>query len=240
MKFKTAIHQGILLKRYKRFFADVDLNGEQVVAHVANTGSLKSVLLPGQECWVSEAENPDRKLKYSLQALKIPSSWVGVNTSWPNLLAKEAFDKKIFAHWHQFDSLQSEVKISKETRLDLLLSNSSKKHYVEIKNVTMAKGIAEKLKSGQGMAQFPDSVTERGQKHLRELIDLVSQGHSAEILFVVQRNDCQVFSAAEEIDPEYAQLLQKAKQAGVIITAASVQMSKKEIVLTSDFLKVQL
>lgn len=239
MKFKTATHQGFFLKRYKRFFADVKLNNEIVVAHVANTGSLKSVLQAEQLCLLTEAENPDRKLKYSLQAVQLASGWVGVNTSWPNLLAKEAFGAKLFKHWNSFDQIQSEVKISKETRLDLVLTNSktAKKHYVEIKNVSLASG---DLESHKGLAQFPDAVTERGQKHLRELMALVEQGHSAEILFVLQRQDCSAFAPADDIDPEYGKLLRQAVKAGVQVTVAIAHVSATEIVLLPQTIPLRL
>lgn len=238
MKFRTATHQGIFLKRYKRFFADVRLKKEIVIAHVANTGSLKSALVAEQNCLLTEAESPERKLRYSLQAVQLPSGWVGVNTSWPNLLAKEAFESKLFSHWHPYDQLQSEVKISKETRLDLLLTQTKtgKKHYVEIKNVSMASGDVAGLK---GLAQFPDAVTERGQKHLRELMQIVKEGHSAELLFVLQRQDCEAFAPADDIDPVYGKLLREAQKAGVIITVATAQITPEEIILLSKTLPLR-
>lgn len=239
MKFKTKVHEGVFLKRYKRFFADVQLGKEIVVAHVANTGSLKAASEPNAPCWISEAENPERKLRYSLEAIKLPSSWVGVNTSWPNQLAKEAFENRVFKHWHDFDVLQAEVKINPESRLDLLLTNSKskKKHYVEIKNTTLASGDFQKQK---GRAQFPDSVTERGQKHLRELMKLVDEGHCAEILFTIQRNDCVEFSPADDIDPEYGKLLRQAIKKGVVATAAIVEISPTEILLSGKTLPIVL
>lgn len=239
MKFKTRVHEGVFLKRYKRFFADVQLGSEVVVAHIANTGSLKAASEPNAPCWISEAENPERKLRYSLEAIKLPSSWVGVNTSWPNHLAKEAFEKQVFKHWQDYDELQAEVKINAESRLDLLLTNSKskKKHYVEIKNTTLAAG---EFHRQNGRAQFPDSVTERGQKHLRELMKLTSEGHSAEILFTVQRGDCTEFAPADDIDPEYGRLLREAFKKGVKITAAVVEISSTEIVLSGKTLPVVL
>jgi sugar fermentation stimulation protein A len=240
MKFKTAVREGIFQKRYKRFFADVTLNGDTVVAHVANTGSLKSAAEAGAPCLVTDAENPGRKLKFTLEAIKVPSgAWVGVNTSWPNLLAMEAFEKGTFAHWKKFDQAKGEVKLSAETRIDLVLtdSQSQKKHFVEVKNVTMATGQVNERK---GTAKFPDAVTERGQKHLRELMKLVSEGHSAEIFFAIQRNDCEKFSPAEEIDPEYARLLREAEKAGVVITAALVEIGPQEIVLSGKMLPLDL
>jgi len=195
---------------------------------------LKSVLSSGQSCLVSPAKDPNRKLKFSLEAVKSETGhWVGVNTSWPNILAKEAFEKSVIPHWRPYSKLQSEVKISKESRLDLMLENEQgQKHYVEIKNVT--------LRSSTGVAQFPDSVTERGQKHLKELMKLTADGHSAEILFTVQRDDVQGFAPADEIDPEYGRLLRQAQQAGVKISAYLIQLNAQEIFLSGESLEVRL
>ncbi len=239
MKFKTAVKEGIFLKRYKRFFADVKLGDEIVVAHVPNTGSLKTAAEPGAACLVSESDNPERKLKFTLEAIRLSSgSWVGVNTSWPNLLAKEAFESRVFPHWQQFQQLKAEVKLSAETRIDLVLFDAAeKKHFVEIKNVTMATG---DVAAGRAVAQFPDAVTERGQKHLRELMKLVAEGHSAEILFAIQRSDCSQFSPAEDIDPEYARLLREAQKSGVKITAALVDISPIGLVMTGQTVPVSL
>lgn len=240
MKFKTAVREGIFLKRYKRFFADIELGGETVVAHVPNTGSLKSASEAGAPCLVTESDNPERKLKYTLEAIQMPSgAWVGVNTSWPNQLAKEAFEARVFKHWHDFDELKAEVKLSPETRIDLVLTNTKaqKKHFIEIKNVTMASG---EVHSKKGTAHFPDAVTERGQKHLRELMKLVKDGHTAEIFFAVQRADCQHFSPADSIDPEYGKLLREAHRVGVKLTAALVDISKDGLHLNGQFLKINL
>lgn len=237
MKFKTRLIEARFLKRYKRFFADIALKtdeGEQiVVAHVANTGSLKSVLNSDCRCLISPAENPERKLRYTLEALEVSGAWVGINTSWPNALAKEAFEQKIFPHWLAYDICQPEIKISPETRLDLLLKNSQTGacHYVEIKNVTLAENET---------AMFPDAVTERGQKHLRELMSLQEKGHTCEILFTVQRTDCKQFLPAEMIDPEYAKLLRQAHAKGVRVTVAVIVVKPDSIVLTAQFLPLKL
>ena len=237
MKWPQKLIEGKFLKRYKRFFADVELAGKIEVAHVPNTGSLKSVISsagsPVQECLVSPAKDPNRKLKFTLEAIKSDSGhWVGVNTSWPNTLAKEAFEKGTFPHWKKFSKLNSEVKINAESRLDLMLeTDTGDRHYVEIKNVTM--------RSGE-VAQFPDAVTERGQKHLIELMNLVKKGHSAEILFAVQRDDVKSFSAAHEIDPEYAKLLKQAKEAGVKISVYPIVISPEEIFYSQHALEVRL
>ena len=143
MFWPSPIQKGKFLKRYKRFFADIDVDGQVVTAHVPNTGSLKSANNPGQTCLLSLASNPERKLKYTLEAIQAPTgAWIGVNTAWPNKLVAEAFEKKIIPHWQEFDQFKPEVKISDETRLDACLSSSKtgKKHFVEVKNVTLAQG----------------------------------------------------------------------------------------------------
>lgn len=223
MKFTKPLKKGLFLKRYKRFFADIETPQGIVVAHVANTGSLKSVLSSGAECLLSESDNPERKLKFSLEALSDGlGGWVGVNTSIPNQLGLEAFHQKRVAHWKDYDEIKPEFKLSAETRLDLRLRNSKtdQLHFVEIKNVTMKEG---------DCAQFPDAVTERGQKHLRELIGLTRLGHSTEILFVIQRTDCKRFAAAKEIDPEYAVLLEEARKAGVRVTVVTASVTENGV-----------
>jgi sugar fermentation stimulation protein A len=249
MKWQRPLVKGQFEKRYKRFFADVVLEKGTEVAHVANTGSLKSCLAPGVDCLVKPADNPERKLKFSLEALKSPAgSWIGINTSVPGALVKEAFEAKTFKHWADFTAIESEVKLSAETRVDFVLGDGEinrkevlkskgRLHFVEIKNVTLASGDYA-LKKGR--AHFPDAVTERGQKHLRELIALVKKGHTAEIFFCVQRVDCIGFSPADEIDPEYGKLLRQARDAGVVITAAIAQFDEFGAKLTGQVLPLHL
>lgn len=215
ISFCSPLEEGRFLRRYKRFFADVDLAGQVTVAHVPNTGSLKSCLFEGAPCMVSRSNNPNRKLKATLHFVKAPTSWVGVDTSLPNRLAYAAWKEKSL--WTQFPVARPEYKISRETRLDLVLAADERElargkrlHHVEIKNVTYATG---------EQARFPDSVTERGQKHLRELIALNQAGHTTEILFIVQREDCREFAPADEIDPAYGALLREARSAGVSVRA---------------------
>jgi sugar fermentation stimulation protein A len=174
MKRQTPLVEGIFLKRYKRFFADFELAGKIEVAHVPNTGSLKSCNQAQSPCLVSPAKDPERKLRWTLEAIQSQETgaWVGVNTSLPNHLVREAHGLSLFAHWRDFDDCQWEVKLNAKTRLDFCLTNTrkKKKHYVEVKNVTLAE---------DGFAKFPDAVTERGQKHLEELMQLMKNGHSA-------------------------------------------------------------
>lgn len=236
MEFANPLLQGKLIKRYKRFFADVEVDGKLVVAHVPNTGSMKGCNEPGSECLISRATDPARKLQFTLEAVQADQHWVGVNTSWPNKLAVELFESKTLPHWKIYDSYQAEVKISDVSRIDLVLWNSrsteTKKwklddfkkhhpvHFVEIKNVTLKKG---------AIAQFPDAVTERGQKHIEELATLMRRGFTTELLFIVQRADVEKFEAAADIDPRYAELLKEAMKKGLIVTVASFEISKKGI-----------
>jgi sugar fermentation stimulation protein A len=211
------LRQAEFVKRYKRFFADVRLDGETVVAHVPNTGSLKTCLFEGAPCLVSESTNPARKLKATLHFIKTPSGWAGVDTSLPNLLVFEAWQARRIPAWAEYAFARREFKISKESRLDMVLAPSSEHfdrleglRYIEIKNVTLAEG---------GTARFPDAETTRGQKHLLELMKLQREGAACEIVFVIQREGCHEFTPADDIDPEYGRLLREAAATGVIVRA---------------------
>lgn len=249
MQFEKPLIQGVFLKRYKRFFADVKLaadnadqamgrSNEVVVAHVANTGSMKSCVYPDSPCLLSKNDDPARKLKFTLQAVQAPSGhWVGVNTSLPNKIVLEAFQKGVIKDWLEYDTVKPEFKLSAETRLDFLFTNSKTglKKFVEVKNVTMAEG---DISSKKGKALFPDAETTRGQKHLQTLIDLVKQGHQAEIVFTVQRSDCDHFSIAKEIDSEYARLFLLARAAGVKARVLLVEIDHLQIKATGKEINV--
>lgn len=213
MQFEEPLRQGEFLKRYKRFFADVRLGNEVIVAHVPNTGSLKTCLFENSAAVWTENSNPARKLKATLQFLQTPTGWVGVNTALTNDLVFEAYQQGWIPDWTPLKGSRREYKISKETRIDLVLAPTDahlmeKKDlvYIEVKNVSL---------NEEGVAKFPDAVTERGQKHLRELMQLKSEGFGAEIVFVIQRMDCLSFAPADKIDPEYGRLLRAAVQVGV-------------------------
>ncbi len=243
MKFAHKLNEGIFLKRYKRFFADIDFGGETITAHLPNTGSLKSVNNPGQPCLFSKSDNPERKLKFTLEMIKSPTDgWVGVNTSTPNSIVKETIldvigkgkqIKGTFAEWANYDEVKPEYKISAQTRLDFMLKrkDSDQLHFIEVKNVTFAEN---------KVAKFPDAVTERGQKHLRELMDLMDQGHTAELVFTIQRQDCSFFAPADEIDPEYGQLLREAYKKGLIISPLVVELSPREVSLSESRLALKM
>jgi sugar fermentation stimulation protein A len=243
MKFESPLSEGVFQKRYKRFFTDIEYEGETITAHCPNTGSMMGLKEPGLPCRFSTTDDPKRKLKHTLQMVKTQGSWVGVNTGLPNKLAAELFANNPLAHWKKYDRLQSEVKINDHSRIDLVLWNSKKHpdikkwnhnnltpplHLIEVKNVTLAE---------DGVAFFPDAVTTRGQKHLDELIALTQKGFSCEMLFVVQRTDCQSFRAARDIDPDYAEKLKQAKKAGVKITPLPCSLGPKEVCLLPERLR---
>lgn len=232
IKYEKVLHKGKLLKRYKRFFADIEFQGQQIVAHVPNTGSLKSCLYKDQACYFSDAENPDRKLKYTLEIVETPTGLVGVNTQTPNLMMKKAIEAKLLSHWQSFDIIKPEFKINSETRLDFKLENSKtqKTHFIEVKNVSLME---------DGVALFPDAETTRGQKHIKELMDLMEQGHSCEIVFFIQRSDVQKFSPAYDIDPEYAKLLELAAKRGLVISPIVCSVTEKGINLKDKVLPVE-
>lgn len=232
MRFETPLLKAKMIKRYKRFFADVELQGTTVTVHCPNTGSLKSCWEVGRAAYISPASNPDRKLKYTLELTESPhGTLVGVNTSWPNKLVKEAFDNKVISDWKDFNSIQMEVKISKETRLDgVMKKTNGVLRYFEVKNVTLEE---------KGIALFPDAETTRGQKHLEELMELKRLGHEAEIIFTIQREDCKAFSPAIDYDPVYASLLKEAYDLGVVVRPLVVSLSEQELLITEEALPIR-
>lgn len=231
MKFSKALEEGIFLKRWKRFFAEIEWRGERIVAHVANTGSMKGCHEAGRPCRFSVSDDPKRKLKYSLEMIQVASgAWVGVNTSTPNKIVAEALEAKLLPHWKDFSAVKAEYKVTPETRFDFACfkMRSDKIHFIEVKNVTLCEG---------DLAQFPDAVTERGQKHLRELMRLVGEGHTAEVVFTVQHEAAERFSPAVDIDPDYATLYEEAATQGVRMTPLKVRLSRTEVVLEPAYLQ---
>ncbi|MFO7885056.1 MAG: DNA/RNA nuclease SfsA [Desulfobacteraceae bacterium] len=210
------LKQGRLIKRYKRFLADIELEtGEMVTAHCPNSGSMKGCAVPGAPVWISESTNPARKLKYTWELVQMPESMIGINTQVPNKLVKQAIEQGIIQELAEYKKVTSEVKTSSHTRLDLLLEkDTGEKCYVEIKNCTLVE---------KGTAMFPDAVTTRGQKHLEELQHLICLGHRAVIFYLIQRMDAREFKPASRIDPAYAEKLKTAVQNKVeVITRDTV------------------
>ena len=210
MKFPDPLIRGRLVKRYKRFLADIvlDESGEEITAHCANPGSMISTNEPGSEVWVSPARNPDRKLKFTWELIRAATgALVNINTGQANKVAEEAVAAGAIAELAGYDTIRREVKYGKNSRIDLLLESAGKPPcYVEIKSVTMWR---------DGECQFPDAVTARGAKHLAELTDQVVAGHRAVMLYLAQRDDGKAFSIAADIDPAYDAGLRAAMVNGV-------------------------
>jgi sugar fermentation stimulation protein A len=224
MRFKSRLIRGTLIQRYKRFLADVRLaSGEVVTAHCTNTGSMMGCKEPGSAVYLSRSENLNRKLPYTWELIQIDGTWVGINTMHPNKLVPEAVEAGVIQELSGYPTIRREVKVSAHTRLDVCLEGKSGVCFVEVKNVTLAV---------DRTAAFPDAVSERGTKHLRELMRLKRQGHRAAIVFVIQRRDCDYFRPADEIDPQYGRWLRRAIKAGVEALPYRAKVTPKEIFLT--------
>ena len=222
--FWPVLYKGVLLKRYKRFLADVRLkNGEIVTAHCANSGRMTECCEPGQDVYLSLHDSPHRKLKYTWELIQMTTSLVGVNTMVPNRLVHESIKAGKVKELRGYDCIIPEVKVGKSSRLDFLLTGKkAKKCFVEVKNCTLVK---------DGVACFPDAVTARGLKHLLELQDLLSQGCRCTMFFLIQRMDAHVFRPADHIDPAYGFELRKAAKNGVEIIVYDVLIDLKKIIL---------
>ncbi len=225
MQFKEKLVHGRLIKRYKRFLADVELtNGTVVTAHCTNSGTMKTCLEEGAPVYLTPVDDPKRKTKFTWEMIYINDGWIGINTSVPNLLAYEAIrDGKI-------DKLQGYTFVKREvtfgdSRFDIYAENEREKCFVEVKNVTMKVG---------EYALFPDAVTTRGRKHLETLMQVKKQGIRAVMLYVIQRMDVKKFGIATIIDPDYARTLKKAFAAGVEIIPVQASVSSESIEITRE------
>lgn len=225
MKFHAPLVRGTLIKRYKRFMADVTLeDGTVVTAHCANSGSMLSVNEPGSEVWLSPARNPDRKLKWTWELIRVADTLVGINTSHPNAIVTEAVTAGAVPELTGYASARREVKYGKNSRIDLLLEDEAKGLcYVEVKNVTMRRDL------DGGPVEFPDGVTARGTKHLGELADMVAEGHRAVMFYLVQREDGDAFTIAGDIDPDYQAALKDARAKGVEAICYRCRLTPEEI-----------
>ncbi len=212
MQFPDPLIPGRLVRRYKRFLADVEMEaGEVVTAHCPNPGSMLGLDTPGAEVFVSPALNPKRKLRFTLEMIRVGESLVGINTARPNSLAAEAIAAGRIPELAGYGALRREVRYGSNSRVDLLLEDEARPScYVEVKSVTLKRDAAV-----PGTAEFPDAVTRRGTKHLRELSAIAAGGGRAVMLFITQREDCERFRLAGDIDPDYEGAFEEAARAGV-------------------------
>jgi sugar fermentation stimulation protein A len=209
MQWPAPLVPGRLVRRYKRFLADVALSdGTTVTAHCANTGSMLGCDRPGSPVLLSEAQNPARKLRYTWELVRVGPTWVGINTARANGLVAEAVTEGRIPELSGHTGLRREVPYGRNSRVDLLLTGGPGPTYVEVKNTTLAEG---------DTARFPDAVTERGRKHMGELARMVRAGNRAAVVFLVHRDDARRFCPADDIDPAYGKALRRAAHAGVMV-----------------------
>jgi sugar fermentation stimulation protein A len=224
MRFTSRLVRGTLVQRYKRFLADVRLtNGEIVTAHCTNTGSMMGCKDPGSVVYISKSANANRRLAYTWELIQANRTRVGINTMHPNRLVAEAVQSGLVRELCGYRTMRREVKVNTHSRLDLCLEGDSGYCFVEVKNVTLAI---------DGAAAFPDAVSERATKHLKELMHLRRKGHRAVIVFVIQRDDYDTFRPADEIDPQYGRWLRRAVKAGVEVLPYVARVTRKGILLT--------
>lgn len=229
MKFIPELESGILIKRYKRFLADIMLaNGEQITIHCPNTGSMKNCLFPGETVWFSTSDNPKRKYAHTWELMQTDQQHlIGINTGRANALAEDAIKRQVISELLGYEHLKREVKYGSEnSRIDILLTSPNRADcYIEVKSCTLLE---------QHIGYFPDAVTTRGQKHLRELMHMVTLGHRAVLLFVVQHSGITTVQPARHIDPQYADLLQQAMEHGVEVLAYKTALSPQASSITDS------
>jgi len=221
MKFTKSLIKGKLVKRYKRFFTDIRLNQETIVAHCPNTGSMMGLLDEGNEVFISKNDDPKRKLKYTLEIIKVKKSLVGVNTHFANKIAFHGLTNNLIKEIKNNNNIKPEVFFNKETRFDFLVEKNNQKIFVEIKNVTLLRK--------DKFAEFPDAITSRGSKHLKTLIEATKKGYKTYLLFLIQIEGVTGFKIAKDIDKEYYENYKLAKKAGVKFLAYRCKISSKEI-----------
>ena len=223
MNFKNKLIPGLFIKRYKRFFVDIKVNNKIVTAHCPNTGSMYGLLKKNNKVWISKTDNPNRKLKYTLEIIEVNKTKVGINTHSANKIVYHALKNNFIKEFKNIIDIRPETKFGSNTRFDFLIISKNNKVFIEVKNVTLSR----KTK----IAEFPDAVTSRGLKHLNELIKARRKNYKIFILYLVQRNDCKYFMIAKDIDPDYAKTLSKAVENKLNILCYDCKFSAKGIKL---------
>ena len=221
MNFKNKLISGLFIKRYKRFFVDVKINNQIITAHCPNTGSMYGLLKEGNKVWVSKSNNPNRKLKYTLEIIEDNKSKVGINTHSANKIVLDGLQNNLFKEFKSTSNIKPETKFGNNTRFDFLITNKKNKTFVEVKNVTLSRK--------KGLAEFPDAITTRGLKHINELVNAGKKNYKIFILYLIQRNDCKTFTIAKDIDPNYALALSKAVKNDLNILCYDCKFSSKGI-----------
>ncbi len=223
MLFDKPLHPARLIRRYKRFLADVILeDGRKITVSVPNTGSMMGLTDPGSRVWLSHSDDPKRKYPFRLEIVEADDTLVGINTGLPNRLAEEAIRNGLVGDLGDYPELKREQRYGENSRIDILLSGPGRPPtYVEVKNVHMRRH--------EGLAEFPDTVTARGAKHLDELARMVEAGHRAVMIYLIQRSDCERFSLCSDLDPAYGAAFHRAREAGVEAFALRCQIRTDSI-----------
>ena len=224
MKFNNKLIKGKLIKRYKRFFVDVEVNNKIITAHCPNTGSMLGLLNKGNEVWVSKIDNPKRKLKFTLEMIRSNKKFVGVNTHRANRIVEHGLQNKLFEEFVSIKNIRPEFKYSDDTRFDFLCD----KYLIEVKNVT--------LNRENDIAEFPDAVTLRGSKHLKKLTESIKLGYKPYVLFLIQIQNISKFRIANDIDSDYYNNFLIAKKNGLNFIAYRCKLNSKEIVIEKKIL----
>ncbi len=226
MNFENKLIAGLFVKRYKRFFVDIKINNKIITAHCPNTGSMFGLLKKGNKVWISKSNNPKRKLKYTLEIIEDSESKVGVNTLSANKIILYALQKNLIKEFKNVKEIKPEMKFGKKTRFDFLIINGKDKIFIEVKNVTLSRK--------KRLAEFPDTVTTRGLKHINELSKAGKKNYKIFILFLIQRDDCKSFTIAKDIDPNYEKSLKKAVKNNLKILCYDCKFSQEGIKLNKQ------
>ena len=231
MIFENELIAGALIKRYKRFFVDIKVKNKVITAHCPNTGSMMGLLKKGNKVWFTETDDIKRKLRYTLQIIEVNGKKIGINTHLTNKIFYEALINGQIINLKKTDILFKEKKFNKNTRFDFFIKKKDKGSFIEVKNVTLSRT--------KGIAEFPDTVTERGLKHIKELIEAKKKGFDIFLAFIVQREDCKIFKIAADIDPNYKKLLTVALKNNLKIICYDCKFLSKGIVINNkiNFIK---
>jgi sugar fermentation stimulation protein A len=226
MNFENKLISGQLIKRYKRFFVDINVNGKIITAHCPNTGSMFGLLNKGNKVWFSKSNNSKRKLKYTLQIIENNKKKIGVNTHLTNKIVLHALRNNLIKEFDKEIQIKPEVKFGANTRFDFLITKKNYKAFIEVKNVTLSRV--------NTLAEFPDAITSRGLKHINELLNAKKKGYKIFLLYLIQREDCKSLKIADDIDIEYSNLLSKAVKKKLNILCYDCKFTSKGIRLNKS------